>query len=800
MTGIIAQIQLQSQQVPDRIAVRSGDEAISFGDLEGASNRLARSLIAEGHTGCIAHFGPGGPSQAISFLAAQKAGLAFTALDDSLPANMLKDRMEVAGVRTLTTDASRLKTAHFFGPDVIEVQHDRLSDPIERHITPETISHIRFTSGSTGRSRGVCLTHGHVDRMTGVFERFLKADRNDQYALLGQFWPMVMLRAMSVGATLHDINPTRIGLNDTRERLLGARINALFAYPQAIRSTLGTGARLSDLRYLHVSGGALSASDLCLFRHAFAEGTIVHASFGSTEFPWIAAALHTVGTSLTHTPPPVGIPIFPAEVCLRREDGTRCAVGETGQIVVRSHDLPDGYLNDPASTRRHFFVRDGVPEFRTGDMAYADENGVWHGRGRVDDIFNVRGANVWPADVERTLEMHPAVREAALAPARGANGETSLAAMVVADKDIDAAALRSFLRARLPGPMVPSRITQVADLPKTETGKLVRSRLPETTVTPIKTTPRESPKGKTETVIASIWVRMLGIAEPDRHADFFDIGGDSLMAMEMLARVETAFGRRIPIDILALEGGSIAALANWLEKDSAGSDPVRLRAGDAPTLLVFPVAGGHLSDYLRLIEIYPGTQEIIGLRPAGLSPGDTSATDMADLAASMLRNAQFGNMPPDLLGYSFGALAAYEAACQMTAAGQSIGNLVLIDPPMDWQSHFPMARYAFHCLRARDYSGVIGLSRALSRTLPAHRKIDAAHARAALRFRPKPLTGVRTLLILSDQSRRLSVEPVWSSLLGHHCEVRSVPARHTELLRVPAVDQTAQMIADWLTL
>ena len=799
MKEILWQFQDHARRTPDQVAIAKGETALSYRQLDEASNHLARILLEHGRAQPLAHYGPVGPEQAVSIIAAHKIGAPFIAVDKTLPLEALQDRIETTGVSIVTRDAQTE-----MGGDIkvkqIVVDCDARADFQCLDVDDGSISHIRFTSGSTGKSKGVRLSRGHVERMTAVFDTFLPADPQECFGLVGQFWPMVLFRALATGARLVSIDFRDAGVSETRRWLRRNKVTALFSYPQAARSILHGKEKFCDISYLHVSGDALSAGDMEAFAASLIPGARVHNSFGASEFPWIAGDILRVGDPIPTGRLPLGRPVFPGAVKLVKADGTLCAPGETGEIVIAHPDLPDGYLDNSADTARTFENTDGARILHTGDMAYADKDGTLFRQGRGDDMIPIRGSLVWPAEIEATLETHVRVDEAAIKAFKRPDGQPQIAAYYTGATDVPQADLRAFLKARLPQAMIPALFIRTAELPRTASGKIQRHALPPPDLNAGLEKRHDPPVNAVESAIADVWKATLGIDHVSRSDDFRDLGGDSLLSVNMLARLEEVFERRIPIDILTLEGPTVTDIARWLGENPTNRAPVLMRAGQGPSpLFLTPVAGGHLSDYVRFLEVFDSDNSVFGLRPRGLLEGETPDGTMPDFAKGLLASIGAEVAPFNVMGYSFGALAAYELAYQACRIKRSPANLILIDPPMEWNARYPgltwltrtsyRADFALFSKRLRYYAGRI----------PSYRKIDAAHLRAALGFRPQKMSGVRTLLITSaEYGRQEATIDVWKALLAPNLQVTTLPMNHLELMRAPRVAEVAQVIRQWL--
>lgn len=284
--------------------------------------------------------------------------------------------------------------------------------------------------------------------------------------------------------------------------------------------------------------------------------------YGMTEASGIA---ETPLPPAAAPPGSVGQPVL--EVRIADDDGNPLAAGREGEVWVRGPEVIPAY-ESPAEANRDAF-RDGW--FRTGDRGLLDERGFIHLTGRIKEVINRGGVKVAPAEVERALESHPAVREAAAFARRHPTlGEDVCAAVVFADgRGASEAELRRFLRQRLSAPMVPTRIVAATALPRNASGKLQRTELPAFGEALLKQA-WQPPRGPHEERVAMIFRQVLRIDDIGRHDQFFDRGGDSLRAVEVIERVQEQFGVPLTMDTL-LGSPSVAELAKVIA-ESAPAD------------------------------------------------------------------------------------------------------------------------------------------------------------------------------------------------------------------------------------
>ena len=275
-----------------------------------------------------------------------------------------------------------------------------------------------------------------------------------------------------------------------------------------------------------------------------------------------------------------------------------------GELHVSGAGVAAGYLHAPAP-RRSFVVDPfrsyaGGRMYRTGDLVSVDADGLFHFVGRADDQIKVRGFRVEPAEVERCLMAHPRIREAAVVQRKLADDMDGLVAHVVADGAITDAELSRHARASLPGHMVPSRFVSMEKLPLTPSGKIDRRALAARDLQPAS---GDFGVGlPLAELVREVWQRVLGHDEFEPQDDFFDIGGDSLLAAWAVAEIGQAVGREIELSLL-LRNSTVADLIAALQaRTSSPATPVRApklsrcaRAFNHPLFLLHPLGGGLLA-------------------------------------------------------------------------------------------------------------------------------------------------------------------------------------------------------------
>ncbi len=325
--------------------------------------------------------------------------------------------------------------------------------------------------------------------------------------------------------------------------------------------------------------------------------------------------------------------------------------------------------------------------YATGDRARWREEGVLELLGRRDDQVKVRGFRVELAEVEAAIAACPGVREAALIVQHDAAGGPRLIACVVGSdgKALPVDAVRRMLGDRLPRPMIPSRFHIVAELPRTPSGKVDRRALAECLPDEFRATDVTVPaRNPVEEQLVAIWEDLLQVRPIGVTDDFFDLGGHSLLAARLAARIEERFGRSIALSDL-LKSSTIEALASRLSdavKSPAVLPVVDLGAAGAgaPLFLVHPIGGGILC-YRGLARCFDGVRGVLGLQALGLEGDTEPETDLVRMASRYVDALRIARPegPYFLGGWSMGGVVAFEMARQLTAEGQEVPLVFLID-------------------------------------------------------------------------------------------------------------------------
>ena len=577
-------------------ALQGERRAFTYGALLAEARSIAGALAAHPSAERVALLGEHDAPIAAAALGALFAGRTYVPLDPSHPPARLAQILADADVGALLADApSRALAASIAGAIPLASFHGEAPLP---SVDPSSVAYLLYTSGSTGRPKGVVQSHENLVHHAETYAQSLALGPEDRLSLLPSLAVdaglMDLFGALLSGASAHLWDLRRRGIVGLTAWLRERRITVLHATPTVFRHLVaepGRGA-LPDVRRVVLGGEIVRASDITAFRGAFAPDAVLVNGLGPTESTLALQAFFSAADPLDEDPVPVGRPVAATEVLLLDERG-RPTDDREGELAIRSRHVALGYWRRPDLTAAVFLSdRDGARLYRTGDRARRLADGRFVFLGRADFQVKIRGHRVELGEVEAHLAAFPEVAEAVVSAREDARGDLVLVAHLVAAEGaaIDSAAILARLRAALPDPMIPARLAIVAQLPLTPSGKIDRLALQAAPIPPPPAAAASALR-PIEAWIAALFRALLGVDDVGPESDFFALGGHSLAAARLVARLRAEHGIDLPL-LAVLEAPTVAALARRVEAALAAPDrsplPPLVRAPrDAPLPLSF---------------------------------------------------------------------------------------------------------------------------------------------------------------------------------------------------------------------
>ncbi|MCS7475571.1 non-ribosomal peptide synthase/polyketide synthase [Umezawaea endophytica] len=684
---------------PDAVAVESGDERLSFADLDSRSEVLARRLVAAGvRRGDVVglHLRPG-VDAVIAVWAAWKAGGAFLPLDPELPAArldvMVADAVPAVVVSSDPTAApdSWSTLAPESDADVPEVDLPRVG--------ARDLAYVMFTSGSTGRPKGVMVDHGGLANYaeTLLMPRMRRAGlAAGQQArvltgtsafisdfFLTQVLPLLDGHLLLVVSGVEGRDPRHlVELAQDPSRA----VDVIDVATSQVQVMVEAG--LLDTPHppkLIAFGGEVCPPDLWQAFRSHPE-VVGHNMYGPAEVT-VDAAYADIGA---HESSVIGRPYGNVRVHLVDDDLHEVPPGSPGEIVIGGPGVGRGYVRRPGATAA-VFVPDpwgepGSRLYRTGDLGRYTAEGQIEFLGRNDHQVKIQGQRVEPEEVEAVLRAHPAI-EAAAVSAHRVGGRLRLVGHLVVAEGIALDRIREYLLGRLPAAAVPAVLVPVDALPMTVGGKLDRKALtvPEDVDTRLPRRDVVAPRTGTEQRIAAAWRAVLGLADVGAHDDFFGLGGHSLLAIRLRMALSRDFATEIPLadlytaSTVAEQAERVDGLLRGGPAENRAVVPLGGVRGARPLVLVHPV-GGTLFSYRDLLGEVAADFEAFGVqgRIGGEDSGATDLTGLAERYADELAPV-LGDREPVVAGWSAGGVIAHELARALTDRGIRVHRLVLVD-------------------------------------------------------------------------------------------------------------------------
>jgi amino acid adenylation domain-containing protein len=568
---------------PDRVAIATPDQVLTYAELNRMANRVAQAILAArgDEAEPIALLFDKGIAQIASMLGVLKAGKFFVLLDTSYPKLRIEDVLRDSQARLLVTDAKHGSVgaeAGGDGPAVLGFESIdwNLSAPgVAPSVDQKALALIAYTSGSTGRPKGVVWDHRNLMHMVHQCANLFHTCPQDRIALLPSGGSVqvvvIILNALLTGAALLPFAVEREGLNRLAHWLAQERISTCWISSPLFRSlceSLTGDETFPDLRVIRLGGEAAKKSDLELYRKYFLPDSLLINGLASSEAGFLRMYFLDSTTEIVGNELPVGYALEDKEILLLDEAGHALGVNEIGEIAVRSAYLFSGYWNSPELTETKLKADPEGSDNRlhlTGDLGLMLPDGCLVYKGRKDFRVRIRGHGVEIAEVEKALLEHPSIREAVVVARESDSAEARLVAYytVTSGPGPSAGDLRRFLLGRLPGYMIPSAFMILETIPISAGGKIDRKAFPA----PANSRPETiyvAPRTPREKKLAAIWRDSLDVEEIGVGDSFVDLGGQSLIAMQIITKINAAFGIEITLPLF-FEALTVSKLAELVE-------------------------------------------------------------------------------------------------------------------------------------------------------------------------------------------------------------------------------------------
>jgi len=702
-------------QFQNRKAVSFDQNSLTYSSLENKTNALASFLqgkgIKKGHIVAIAM--SRSLEMLIGIISVLKTGAAYLPIDPTLPGERINYMLNNSGATTL------LSSLLVHVPNKIEVLDlAEIFTSLDTHpynwqapaISLSDTAYLLYTSGSTGRPKGAKISHGNLanlllstKEMPGIncTDRLLATTTiSFDIAALELFLPLIA-GAETVIANDATCKDGRLinGLISSQQ------ISIIQGTPSTLKMILNSGLEANSLKV--ITGG--EQLDLNLAKSIIATGASLWNMYGPTE-----TTIYSIGKQISITDEliTIGKPIHNTVIYINDAAGRPVQMGNVGEICIGGEGVGLGYINNNSLISEKFiFANDGsnLILYKTGDLGIMLDNGEIQCLGRIDHQIKVRGHRVESGEIETILSAQSAISQALVIQRNDTGADESLVAYIsicdaqlsnteiILPRDTDdkngnqlllnknySKSLKNKLKMLLPDYMVPDFIVAMRVFPLTASGKIDRDLLlkPERENYPLN---EETIKASnaTELMLIKLWKDALGLETLGLNDDFFEMGGNSLMAVRLMVALEKKTGIRLPLNVL-LTHSTIAKLATQIrtgdKERSTTIIPIRTGGSKDPVYLIHG-SGLNVLLFKSIIPALDDDQPIYGVQAVGLDRYEDLPATIEDIAKRYIEEILeiHQNGPYNIVGYSLGGFIAFEMAKQLKALGKTINLLGVID-------------------------------------------------------------------------------------------------------------------------
>ncbi|NGX29461.1 MAG: Tyrocidine synthase 3 [Candidatus Anoxychlamydiales bacterium] len=685
---------------PNDIAIIFENKKWTFEEINKQSNIVAHTLLSLGISSedKIAVILERTPEFIIGILGILKAGGVYIPVDSLEPNDRINSILQDSNPFCILTNSylkkryinhkivfiDKLKTKKTYNPNIF--------------LSEKQLAYIIYTSGSTGKPKGVEIEHKSINDRVLWKKAAYPLDSTDVMlhtysfnfdgSIINYFWPLCSGACLIITAKEEQFDAKALvnlikQYNVTTMDLLPSLIQVIFEEKE-ISSCF-------SLKNVFSGGEALSSETIRLFYKKCSAK--LYNTYGPTEAT-VEASVWQCKLDYKSAIAPIGKAIAGAKLYVLDRDQNIVPIGVPGELYIGGIGLARGYLNDPKLTKEKF-IQDPFSKnresrlYRTGDLTKYNSNGDIEFLGRIDSQVKIRGYRIDLKEIENSLLNMEIIKQAVVL-SKGENLHKHLVAYVILANQMNEEKLfnymKNYLKDHIPGYMIPQKIVILEKIPTLLNGKIDYKLLPEPNYNQnlfLHSKKREY-RNKIEKDLYSIWKKVLELDFIEVTDNFFDIGGNSLLAMRLMTTIRNEMDITIPL-ISLFEHSSIESLANFLEKGKKHDkwSPIvtmHSRGKATPFFCIHPIGGGVWC-YNELAKSWVDKRPFYAIQARGLESNQKPHEAIQDMAEEYVKNIQitqpFG--PYVIGGWSFGGLVAAEVVNQLILKGEKVSLLVLID-------------------------------------------------------------------------------------------------------------------------
>ncbi len=679
-----------AKQYPNRKAVSYQNESLTYEALDRRATQVAQALQQAGvaRNTLVGLFAERSLELMIGIWGILKAGAAYLPLDPEYPEERIQYMLEDAGVSVILTQATlQEKIATFNANNItIEATAEREIEDIQLpQAEPQELAYMIYTSGSTGRPKGVPITQHNL--LHSTMARFAYYETSPTAFLLlssfsfdssvaGIFWTFcnggtVVLPPRRMEQDIRALANLIAEEKVTHSLLLPSLYGVLLEYAPK--------QQLQSLENIVVAGEACPPT-LVQAHFEKIPDTLLYNEYGPTEGTvWSTA--HQITIEDAEKSVPIGRPIPNATNFILDKNLQLVPVGVQGELYIGGEGVAQGYWQRPELSLERFIEHplSKTKLYKTGDLVRYRANGLIDFLGRTDHQVKIRGHRIELDEIRNVLLQVPLVRDAI-----ALINEQRIMAYLLASKEVNKMGVRHWLRSKLPNYMQPSTIVLLEEFPRLPNGKIDQTALPTTDASPNELGETTRPQSALETQLLSIWKSVLQTDKVHVTDNFFEIGGDSIRTIQLIAKAQQQGIQLAPNHLFDYQ--SIRALAAFLENEDeeakAWESLTALKKGSSKLpLFCIHSGGGHVFFYRNLVNYLDEKHSLYALQAKGIDGKEAIHDSIEAMAAQYIQEIKKIQVegPYALLGTCFSNAVGLEMAHQLRAAGDEIELLVFVD-------------------------------------------------------------------------------------------------------------------------
>ena len=859
--SIPSRFEKQVDKYPDHIAIKTQNQTLTYAQLNKNANRLANQILEQrgNQLEVIVLLLEKGADFITSMLGVLKTGKIFVPLDPTFPidrlAYIIKDAQAVAFItNNLNLDLARklaggtINNCHLFNLDNID-NHNSCQNPTIK-ISPEAPAYLIYTSGSTGQPKGVVQNHRNALHYCMNDTKTLLINHQDRvvflYSCSALGGILCIFYTLLNGASLYSFNVKEQGLTNLVNWLITSEITIYHSFTTLFRhfvDTLTGTEQFPKIRLVKLGGEATLIRDVENYKKYFSSDCLLYASLGATEAGTFRNFIVDKDTKIENSIVPIGYAVEDMEVVLLDEAGVEVKNGNIGEIALKSEYLALGYWQKPELTQAVFLpdIQNSQKRiYRTGDLGCIRADGCLIHKGRKDFQVKIRGFRIEVAEIEMELLKISNIKEAVVIASEDSPEDKRLIAYIVPQQKPAPTTkeIRQYLQNKLPEYMLPSAFVFLDALPLTPNGKLDRKGfIAFNLIKPELTESFVNAHDDIESQLIKLWENLLGVEPIGVQDDFFELGGNSLLAVRLFADIERKFAKKLPLAAL-FPTATIAAISQIIHQEPGLENTPKVNysslveiqpQGTKPPLFMIHPLGGEILCYRDLAIHLGSDQPVYGLRPQGIDGKQPLLLRVEDMAAKYLREMQTiqPQGPYFVGGYSFGGIVAYEIAQQIRSQGQEVALLAMLDtcrPGYERRLSFKRRillhinnifrrghKYIAHKAKGWYKQFHYNTKQVCNHYFPTgshvilpedkkYLEISNAHKQALNTYVFRPYVGKLTLFRTRDENRTEAIGLEydshfgWGEIVMGDLDIKYIPGSHLSLLNEPNVRVLAKQV------